>query len=266
MAVNAARAATQRRRRAGRADSDGLLGSADFFAPKAPSTFHEVESTCADASIRDPDRMRGNLRRRVALQALQVGANFRRVLIAVFGVFLETQLDDPGESRGNIGVQLRRHDRNLLHDRDQELSGGVSGEGRLAGTHLVEHDAEGKQVGALIERLAQGLLGRHVSRSAQSGAEAVGELELFGAGLWRVVGELFEGHHFRQTEVQDLGAAAPGHEDVGRLDIAMNDSSLMRGVEGVSDVDGELRGVFRAGAGLFESGSSGFRRRGIPWR
>ncbi len=47
--------------------------------------------------------------------------NFRGVLIAVIGVSLETQVDDPGQGGGNIGIELSWRDRNLLHDRDQEL-------------------------------------------------------------------------------------------------------------------------------------------------
>ena len=56
----------------------------------------------------------------------------------------------PARVGGNIGIELSGRDRNLLNDRDQELSGGVSGKGRLAGAHLVEHDAKGKEIGALI--------------------------------------------------------------------------------------------------------------------
>src|SRR5580658_9997457 len=43
---------------------------------------------------------------------------------------------------------------------------------------------------------------------------------------------------------KNLCAASPGHEDVGRFDIAMNDSALVRGVEGVGNVNGNLEQLF----------------------
>ena len=42
-------------------------------------------------------------------------------------------------------------------------------------------------------------------------------------------------HHFRQPEIQNLGVAPPGHEEVSRLDVAMNDSRRVRGIQRVGD-------------------------------
>jgi hypothetical protein len=43
-----------------------------------------------------------------------------------------------------------------------------------------------------------------------------------------------------ETEVQDLGLPARGDEDVGRLDIPMNDSFGMLGIQGVGDLNAEI--------------------------
>ena len=43
--------------------------------------------------------------------------------------------------------------------------------------------------------------------------------------------------HFRQSEIQDLGVTAFGHEDVGGLDVTVDDPFSVRGVECVGDLD-----------------------------
>ena len=44
---------------------------------------------------------------------------------------------------------------------------------------------------------------------------------------------------FRQAEVENLGVSALGDENVGGLDVAMDDAFAVRGVERVGDFDGE---------------------------
>ena len=41
-----------------------------------------------------------------------------------------------------------------------------------------------------------------------------------------------------QSEIQNLGMASLGHENVGGLDVAMNNPLGMCGIEGVGDFDG----------------------------
>ena len=45
--------------------------------------------------------------------------------------------------------------------------------------------------------------------------------------------------HLGQSEVQDLGVAAWADEDVGGLDIAVNDAGAVRGIQRVGDFDAE---------------------------
>jgi hypothetical protein len=47
-------------------------------------------------------------------------------------------------------------------------------------------------------------------------------------------------HDLRHAEVQHLGVASRRHDDVGRLQIAMDDPLLVRCVEGVGDLDGDV--------------------------
>ena len=45
------------------------------------------------------------------------------------------------------------------------------------------------------------------------------------------------GSDFCQTEVENLGVSALGHEDVGRLNVAMDDALGMCGVEAAGDLN-----------------------------
>ena len=45
------------------------------------------------------------------------------------------------------------------------------------------------------------------------------------------------GSNFGQTEVEDLGVPALGHEHVGRLNVAMDDALAMCSVEAVGDLN-----------------------------
>ncbi len=107
----------------------------------------------------------------------------------------------------------------------EELEVCVSTKGPAPRKKFVQHHAEREHVAARVERLPRGLLGRHVSNRSDhhSGAgQSVGE-RTRGVGL-RAFNEL------REPEVGELGVAVPGHQDVGGLDVAVqNPRSVRRG-------------------------------------
>ncbi len=80
-----------------------------------------------------------------------------------------------------------------------------------AGEHLGEHDADRKQVAALIERQLDDLLGRHVAVLAleRAGLALVRAIRIFGAG---------------DAEIDELDVAAHAEQHVRRRDVAMHDA------------------------------------------
>ena len=102
-----------------------------------------------------------------------------------------------------------RRRRQVLH---RDLDRRVAVERRLPGEELVEDDAEGVEIGALVDLGAARLLGREVLRGADDRAR-LGHLARPGA---------------RDAEVGDLDAALAVDEDVVRLDVAVDDPVPVR--------------------------------------
>ena len=108
-------------------------------------------------------------------------------------------------------------------------------ERQAAGQHLVECHAKRIEVGAGIDRAVHpsGLLGRHIGERARDDLEQVGRLTLA-----------------RQTR----GNAEPGeprssvgaiHQDIGRLDVLVDEGSLVGVTYRRSDADGEAQEAAR---------------------
>ena len=156
-------------------------------------------------------------RRFVAFQAAadpgQVAVHRRQVGIAPARILLQRLVDDLLD----VGIGVRDHlpqlRRGLLGDPSEDAVSEPAGE-RLLVAEELEHDrADREDVGAVVDRQAAHLLGRHVVEAADQGA-GVGD-----AGI----GQLGD------AEVEDLQAAAPllDHQ-VGRLHVAVDDVEAVR--------------------------------------
>src|SRR5262249_353618 len=102
--------------------------------------------------------------------------------------------------------------------------------------------AERPDVGALVDWLAARLLGTHVRRRAEQRA----------VGRWpdhrRRVRECVRTRAvavLREAEVKDLHHVSWRDDDVGRLEIAVDEAALVRGVEGVGNLTGDRDGLTR---------------------
>ena len=153
----------------------------------------------------------------------------------------------------------RRHGR---HRRGFALENGgndtrrvLSVEGTTARQHLVEHKAEREEVAARIRRLALRLLRRHVLHRPQNRCVRLSAAvspsatsDGTSATSWLAAAGFRVGPpELRQPEVEELDALR-GHEDVGRLQVAMRDALAVRGGEGREDLSARTGARARAAA------------------
>ena len=124
-----------------------------------------------------------------------------------------------------LGVDSLRRRRILALLFEQHLEQ-CSVEGAAAGEHLVDHGADRVPIGGRQARPFQGLLGCHVGRRAGHAIGRHGST----AGL---LGE---------AKVQDHHAAFFGHQHIGGLEIAVNRSRLVDGVNTVAKLPNRAQG------------------------
>jgi hypothetical protein len=89
------------------------------------------------------------------------------------------------------------------------------------------------------------LLGRHESDCADGGAGSGQEFFRRGRGH-RGKADTFAGRgHFRETEIENLGVATSRDENVGRLDVAVDNSFGVRRVERVRNLNPQLQHLLK---------------------
>ena len=119
----------------------------------------------------------------------------------------------------------------------QDLDDGVAAEYRLSGQQLVDDDAERPDVGALIGGFALGLFGTHVRGSSHEHSDLRGVHHCEGRRVIHAgpAARALE-RRLGETEIQDLHHARGRDLDVGRLQVAMDDAFLVRGLDAVDDL------------------------------
>ena len=143
---------------------------------------------------------------------------------------------------GCLGGQ-RRPLRLAGQDRGEHVAHRLALEELAAGQHLEEHDPEGPDVGPPVDRLAAGLLRRHVGGGAEDEAgrgAGVGErrgLRQVGRRGARALPRLGE------AEVENRGLAVGSELDVRRLEVAVDDALLVGLFERLGDLPRDRDGL-----------------------
>jgi hypothetical protein len=145
-------------------------------------------------------------------------------LIRVLG---QVTADKGGELRSHAVVHRSGIPSLFVDDTINDRGNRVSRERPLSGEQLEQDDRQGEQVAASVDLLAADLLRRHVARRAQQRA-IVGELRLGRLG---------------QAEVHDLDLGAANVDQVGRLDVAMHDTGVVRVFQGFGDAGDHVHDV-----------------------
>ncbi len=117
----------------------------------------------------------------------------------------------------------------------QNIRCGLTLEGRFARKHLEQHAAECPDVGPLIDCLAAGLLGRHISGGAEDDSRASGR-NRYCRRVDTLAGRGSLPHRLCQAEVQHFHHTRWRDFDVRRFQIAMHFAFLMRCFERFGDL------------------------------
>src|SRR5260370_9442653 len=130
----------------------------------------------------------------LTVEAFEVGAEFRRDLVADGAIFFESLVEDALKLGGDVGIQGDRSDGSVVQNVIEDDGAGSARKGLLAGKHLIEHGAEREEVASSVKLVATRLFGRHVGDGADGGAgpgeePSLGYPESFAGDVCVVFGE-----------------------------------------------------------------------------
>ena len=166
---------------------------------------------------------------------LELEREVARGLESILLVLLETPPHDGHGHRRQAGVERERIRGFRMHHGVHRLEWRLALKRALAGEHLVQHGAEREDVGAVIDRLASHLLGRHVAGRAVNSCRLAGGVDV----SLNVRVRLAE---LRDAEIEELRAPVVRDEHVGGFDVAVPDVLPVRRVQRAGDLGADLDG------------------------
>jgi len=102
----------------------------------------------------------------IVLEAAKVHGEFASGLVTKCGIFFQAFGDDVLECKGKLRIELARRKRRAVQDCVEQAVARKFGERALAGSHFVEDEAGGVEIGTSVEFTAEKLLRGHVRERA----------------------------------------------------------------------------------------------------
>ena len=222
-----------------------LAGTVDWVLPihqPTPSATIAASTAVATTSGRGTARAGTTLgsRTRAGDSLSEIGPRVADVAQAAPWILLEAAFEKTPHA-------FRRRDRQrapvglALDDTSQHRGDSLGLERTTTGQHLVQHAPECPRVCPLVHKSALGLLGAHIGGGPENHADTRHRGARDGRRRGRIrPGAVKTGHRrvgeLCKAEVQDFHGAVGPDLHVGRLQIAMDDANLVRGVEGVDNL------------------------------
>ena len=156
----------------------------------------------------------------------------------MLGLVSHELVQDSNESRGQVRAEIGDRDWVSKGPSSEAFHHSLPRERNLAGQQVIHRAAQVEQVTPAVDIARRSLLGRHVSERTDGVA---------GGGRERRLTVRF--HEGAQAEVDDLDLALLAENQVCRLDVAVDDPSVMGMAQakgGLGHVSGHLRGGERA--------------------
>src|SRR5437660_277858 len=104
---------------------------------------------------------------RFPFQPFEVGAHFRRYLVAQLAVFLQRLINDVFEFGWKVRVQPEYRKRLAIQNFVRDHARAFSAERQRAGSHLIQNCSEGEKIASSVQLFRTHLLRRHVSDRAE---------------------------------------------------------------------------------------------------
>jgi hypothetical protein len=161
------------------------------------------------------------------------------MLVAAIDLFFHRLVDDPLHLARTFVRDVHEWRALGVEDSAECFDLRFSGEREFPRRHPVQQDPEGKQIAAVVHRLAPRLLGTHVGhgpedlpRDRQLLADRVQRRVHLDVRAFR---QLVRLHQLGQPEIEDLDLVVVGHQQVVGLQIAVDDPTLVRVVQCLGD-------------------------------
>ena len=147
---------------------------------------------------------------------VKIGEHFTGIFVSQGRVTLKATGDNLTHWSRNTCVQVRNWHRPLLRPTQETGDGAVGVVGHLAGEQLVANQTDSEEVGARIEFLGLGLLGRHILHGPEEGTRLRHPIPAERAG---------------EAEIHDHNFALRVAHNIAWLQVAMDDPDPVRRVQ-----------------------------------